>query len=161
MWTFSTRALAGALTKPLIDEGGKKWFFITVDYAFGHSLEAETSNLVKQYGGTVLGAVRHPLNTSDFSSMLLRAQSSGADVIALANAGADTANSIKQAHEFDIGTGKQRLATLNIHPDEVKALGQDSIKGLITGTAFEWNLDKDKEEWVAAAITSAWGRCPT
>ena len=147
MWTFTTRSLAGALTKPLIDEGGKKWYFITVDYAFGHSLESETAKLVKQYGGTVLGSVRHPLNTSDFSSMLLQAQSSGADVVALANTGADTLNAIKQAHEFNIGTGKQRLATLNIHPDEVKAIGQDSIQGLITGTAFEWNLDKDKEEW--------------
>jgi branched-chain amino acid transport system substrate-binding protein len=147
LWTFTTRSLAGALTKPLIDQGGKKWFFITVDYAFGHSLESETTKLVNQYGGTVVGSVRHPLNTSDFSSMLLQAQASGADIIALANTGADTANAIKQAHEYNIGTGKQRLATLNIHPDEVKALGQDSIAGLITGTAFEWSLDKDKEEW--------------
>jgi len=146
LWTFTTRSLAGALTKPLIDQGGKKWFFITVDYAFGHSLEDETAKLVRQYGGTVVGAVRHPLNTSDFSSMLLQAQASGADVIALANAGADTTNSIKQAHEFNIGE-KQRLAALNIHPDDVQALGQDTVKGLITGTAFEWNLDPDKEAW--------------
>jgi branched-chain amino acid transport system substrate-binding protein len=147
LWTFNTRALAGALTKPLIDEGAKQWFFVTVDYAFGHSLEEETSKLVKKLGGQVVGSVRHPLNTMDFSSALLQAQASGADVIALANTGADTANAIKQAAEFNIGTGKQRLATLNIHPDEIHGLGQDALKGLITGTAFEWNLNKETAEW--------------
>jgi branched-chain amino acid transport system substrate-binding protein len=148
LWTFDTRALAGALVKPLIDQGGKKWFFITVDYAFGHSLEQETSNLVKKLGGSVLGSIRHPLNNADFSSMLLQAQASGADIIALANTGADTANAIKQAHEFDIGTnGKQKLATLNIHPDDVHAVGQDTIKGLMEGTSFEWSLDQEKIDW--------------
>ena len=101
-WTYDTWALANGTGKAVVQTGGDSWFFITADYAFGHALEKDTSEVVKENGGTVVGAVRHPLNTADFSSFLLQAQSSGAKVIGLANAGGDTTNSIKQASEFGI-----------------------------------------------------------
>ncbi|WP_084217209.1 ABC transporter substrate-binding protein [Xenophilus azovorans] len=148
LWTFNTRAQAGALTKALVDQGAKKWFFITVDYAFGHALEADTTALVQKFGGQVMGRVRHPLNTTDFSALLLRAQASGADVIALANTGADTVNATKQAQEFGIGRqGKQRLATLILHSNEIHSLGQENVEGLLKGSAFEWSLGKERTDW--------------
>src|SRR5947209_13300371 len=112
-WTFDTYGLAAGTGRAVVKQGGKTWFFVTADYAFGHALERDTSKFVEEGGGKVLGAVRHPLNTQDFSSFLLQAQASGAQVVGLSNAGGDTINSVKQAAEFGIGRdGKQRLVGL-------------------------------------------------
>src|SRR5699024_6088196 len=107
---YDTHALPVGTATAIVKNGGKKWFFITADYAFGHALEANTSDVVEKLGGTVVGKVRAPLDTNDFSSYLLQAQNSGADVVALANAGRDTVNSVKQAHEFKIVDSGQQLA---------------------------------------------------
>src|SRR5207245_5045214 len=115
------------------------WFFLTADYAFGHALERDTGNVVTQTGGKVLGAVRHPLNTSDFSSFLLQAQSSKAKVIGLANAGGDTTNSIKQAAEFGIVQGGQKLAALLLFINDVHALGLKTAPGLTLTESFHWD----------------------
>jgi branched-chain amino acid transport system substrate-binding protein len=125
----------------MVAEGGDSWFFITADYAFGHSLEADTSRVVTENGGQVLGSVRHPLASSDFSSYLLQAQGSGAKVIGLANAGTDTTNAVKQAQEFGIVQGGQSLATLLMFISDVHALGLDVAQGLTLTTGFYWDMD--------------------
>ena len=140
-WTYDTWALAHGTGGALVKQGGKTWFFITADYAFGHALEADTSAVVKAAGGQVLGAVRVPLNTPDFSSFLLQAQASKAQVIGLANAGGDTINSIKQAAEFGIVKGGQRLAGLLVFITDVHSLGLDTAQGLTITEAFYWDLN--------------------
>ena len=122
-WAYDTHALAVGTGGALVENGGNKWFFLTADYAFGYSLEEQTSTFVKSKGGQVLGAVRHPLAATDYSSFLLQAQSSGANVIGMANAGLDTANAIKQAAEFGLTQGGTRLAALLFTLAEVKGLG--------------------------------------
>jgi branched-chain amino acid transport system substrate-binding protein len=140
-WAFDTRALAvgtgGALTKA----GGNTWFFLTADYAFGYQLEEDTTKLVQQEGGKVVGSVRHPLNNADFSSFLLQAQSSGAKVVGLANAGLDTTNSVKQAAEFGLTAGGQKLAGLLMTLAEVHGLGLKAAQGLVLTEGFYWDLD--------------------
>src|SRR6201992_4342200 len=135
-WAFDTHALAvgtgGALTKA----GGDSWFFLTADYAFGYALEKDTSDIVTANGGKVLGSVRIPLNSSDFSSFLLQAQSSKAKIVGLANAGLDTTNSIKQAAEFGIVKGGQKLAGLLMTISEVHGLGLDAAQGLVLPEGF-------------------------
>jgi branched-chain amino acid transport system substrate-binding protein len=140
-WTYDTWALANGTGKAIVQTGGDSWFFITADYAFGHALEKDTAAVVEANGGKVVGAVRHPLNTADFSSFLLQAQSSGAKVIGLANAGADTTNSIKQAAEFGIVAGGQSLAGLLIFLTDVHALGLETAQGLIFTESFYWDTN--------------------
>lgn len=138
-WAYDTHALAVGTGGQLVKEGGDTWFFVTADYAFGHSLEQQTGDFVKANGGQVLGAIRHPLGASDFSSFLLQAQSSGAKVVGLANAGQDTANAIKQASEFGIVEGGQRLAGLLVTLAEVHGLGLEATQGLVLTEGFYWN----------------------
>ena len=141
-WMFDTYSQAAGTAAALTKLGQKSWYFDTVDYAFGHSLEKDASDVVKRNGGTVLGAVRHPLNASDFSSFLVQAQGSKAQVIGLANGGADTVSAIKQAREFRIGSGKdQRLAALLVFLSDVHALGLDTAQGLVYADGFYWDYD--------------------
>ncbi len=140
-WVYDTYLLANGTGKALVKSGGDTWFFLTADYAFGHALERDTGDVVKANGGKVLGAVRHPLNTSDFSSFLLQAQSSKAKVIGLANAGGDTTNSIKQAAEFGIVSGGQKLAGLLMFITDVHALGLNVAQGLNFTETFYWDMN--------------------
>ena len=146
-FTYDTYMLANGTGKALTKAGGDTWFFLTADYAFGHALERDTGNVVTQTGGKVLGAVRHPLNTSDFSSFLLQAQSSKAKIIGLANAGGDTTNSIKQASEFGIVAGGQKLAALLLFINDVHALGLKTAQGLTFTESFYWDLNDNTREW--------------
>ena len=139
-WTYDTYALGTGLGKALTAAGGKSWFFITADYAFGKDLEANCSAAVEAAGGKVVGSVRHPINTADFSSFVLQAQNSGADVVALANAGGDLNNCVKQAHEFGLGA-KQRLAGLILNVTNIPALGLDTVAGALICTAFYWDAN--------------------
>ncbi|MBY0610901.1 MAG: ABC transporter substrate-binding protein [Beijerinckiaceae bacterium] len=138
-WTYDTWALANGTGTAMTKAGGKSWFFLAADYAFGAALERDTTAAVKKAGGTVLGTVKHPLNTSDFSSFLLQAQASKAKVIALANAGSDSTNAIKQASEFGITQGGQSLAGLLIFSSDVKSLGLKVAQGLVLTEAFYWD----------------------
>jgi branched-chain amino acid transport system substrate-binding protein len=142
-WTYDTWALANGTGKAVVQTGGDSWFFLTADYAFGHALERDTSAVVTANGGQVLGAVRHPLNTADFSSFLLQAQGSGAKVIGLANAGGDTINSIKQAAEFGITQAGQQLAALLLFLSDVHGLGLETAQGLVFTESFYWDLNDD------------------
>ena len=158
-WAYDNRALAVGTGGALVEQGGKNWFFITADYAFGHSLEAETSRYVSSKGGKVLGAVRHPLSAPDFSSFLLQAQGSKAQVIGLANAGLDTSNSIKQAAEFGIVQGGQRLAALLFTLAEVHGLGLKAAQGLVLTEGYYWDLD-DATRAFAKRFMEKTGRMP-
>ena len=140
-WTYDTWALANGTGQAIVKTGGDSWFFLTADYAFGHQLEADTEAVVKKLGGKVLGKVRHPLNTSDFSSFLLQAQASKAKIIGLANAGGDTTNSIKQASEFGIVKGGQNLAGLLVFLTDVHSLGLQTAQGLIFTESFYWDMN--------------------
>jgi branched-chain amino acid transport system substrate-binding protein len=142
-WTYDTVALANGTGSAVVKAGSDTWFFITADYAFGHALERDTATVVKENGGKVLGQVRAPLNTSDFSSYLLQAQASGAKVIGLANAGGDTINTIKQAAEFGIVRGGQKLAGLLIFLTDVHSLGLKAANGLQLTSAFYWDQDDE------------------
>jgi branched-chain amino acid transport system substrate-binding protein len=159
-WTYDTWALANGTGSAIVKRGGTSWFFITADYAFGAALERDTSNVVKANGGTVIGSVKHPLNTQDFSSFLLQAQSSGAKIIGLANAGGDTINSIKQAAEFGIVQGGQNLAGLLVFLTDVHSLGLKTAQGLIFTEAFYWDLNDQTRAW-SDRFLKAVGRRPT
>jgi branched-chain amino acid transport system substrate-binding protein len=141
-WTWDSYGNANALVKSVMHQGGKKWYFVTVDYAFGHSLEQNVTNFVKAAGGTVLGSVRHPLNTSDFSSYLLTAQSSGADVIVLASGGADLSNAIKQGREFGITSDKYKIVAPQFNLAVVHAAGLDATQGLLAAGSMNWTKDQ-------------------
>ena len=147
-YLMDTIALSKVVGKAIVKDGGDSWFFLTADYAFGHSLEKDTGDVVKQAGGTVKGAVRHPLGTNDFSSFLLQAQSSGAKVIGLANAGGDTVNSIKAAAEFGL-TRKQNLAALLMLLTDVHAVGLDVAQGLYLTEAWYWDLNNETRQWAS------------
>lgn len=140
-WTFDNWSLANGLVQAVIATGGDTWFFLTSDYAFGHDLERSASAAVAAYGGKVVGSVRHPLGASDFSSFVLQAQSSKAKVIALANAGGDTTNVVKQSAEFGVTQGGQRLAGLVFGLNNVHALGAKSAQGLVAVSPFYWNMN--------------------
>jgi branched-chain amino acid transport system substrate-binding protein len=146
-WAYDTHALAVGTGGALVEQGGDSWYFLTADYAFGYSLEENTGNFVKANGGEVVGAVRHPLASTDFSSFLLQAQASGAKVIGLANAGADTQNAIKQAAEFGIVQGGQRLAALLFTLAEVHGLGAEAAQGLTLTESFYWNRTDASREF--------------
>ena len=145
-WTYDTYALANGTAKAVTQAGGKKWFFLTADYAFGHALEKDAADVVKANGGEVMGAVRHPFPGNDFSSYLLKAQSSGAQVIGLANAGGDTINSIKQAAEFGI-TPKQSLAGLLVFITDVHSLGLKNTQNMYLTEGFYWDLNNETRAW--------------
>jgi branched-chain amino acid transport system substrate-binding protein len=160
-WTYDTWMLANGTGKALVKTGGDTWFFLTADYAFGHALEADTAAAVEANGGKVLGKVRHPLNTSDFSSFLLQAQSSKAKVIGLANAGGDTINSIKQAAEFGIVKGGQNLAGLLVFASDVNAMGLASAQGLVLTETWYWDANDANREWTKRWQQDRPGKFPT
>ena len=140
-WTYDTYTLANGTGKAVVKAGGDTWFFITADYAFGHALQRDTSAVVEANGGKILGSVNVPLNTPDFSSFVLQAQASGAKIIGLANAGGDTTNSIKQAHEYGIAGGGQKLAALLLFISDVNALGLVIAQGLQFTETFYWDMN--------------------
>ena len=146
-WAYDTHALAVGTGGSLVEQGGDTWYFLTADYAFGYSLEEQTSKFVESKGGKVLGSVRHPLSTTDYSSFLLQAQSSGAKVVGLANAGLDTSNAIKQAAEFGIVAGGQRLAALLFTLAVVHGLGLEAAQGLTLTEGFYWDRDDESREF--------------
>ncbi len=147
-YAYDTVALAKGTGSAVVDSGGKSWYFLTADYAFGHALEADTSTVVKAKGGSVVGAVRHPLNASDFSSFLLQAQNSKAQILGLANAGGDTINSIKAAKEFGIGK-TMKLAGLLIFISDVHSLGLRNTEGLQFTTSWYWDLNEETRKFSA------------
>jgi branched-chain amino acid transport system substrate-binding protein len=144
--TYDTYALANGTGKAVVKQGGDTWFFLTADYAFGHSLEKDTAEMVKASGGKVLGAVRHPLSAADFSSFLLQAQASRAKIIGLANAGGDTINSIKAANEFGL-TRNQSLAGLLVFISDIHSLGLGVTQGMYVTEAWYWDLNDETRKW--------------
>jgi branched-chain amino acid transport system substrate-binding protein len=142
-WTYDTYMLAHTTGQALVKAGGDTWFFLTADYAFGAALERDTTAVILANGGKVVGGVKHPLNTSDFSSFLLQAQSSKAKIIGLANAGGDTTNTIKQAAEFGIVKGGQKLAALLLFLTDVKAIGLETAQGLNFTETFYWDMNDE------------------
>ena len=145
-YVYDTYAMANGTGRAVVKQGGDSWFFLTADYAFGHSLENDTAAVVKASGGKVLGSVRHPFPGTDFSSFLLKAQSSGAKVIGLANAGTDTTNSIRQAAEFGI-TGKQSLAGLLMFLSDIHTLGLKTAQNMYLTEGFYWDLNAETRAW--------------
>ncbi len=146
-WTYDTYALAKGTGTAIVKNGGDSWYFLTADYAFGHSLEKNTADVVTGNKGKVVGQVRHPLNTPDFSSFLLQAQASKAKVVGLANAGGDTINSIKQASEFGLTKGGQQLAGLLVMITDVHSLGLNAAQGLMFTEAFYWDQNDETRAW--------------
>ncbi len=145
-YAYNTYSMAQGTGKAVVENGGKSWFFITADYVFGHTLEEDTARVVKAAGGEVKGNVLAPFPTTDFSSYLLQAQASGAQIIGLANAGADTVNAIKQAHEFGV-TPQQTLAGLLVFLSDIHSLGLNTAKGMYLTTAFYWDRDDAARKW--------------
>ncbi|MBS0519337.1 MAG: ABC transporter substrate-binding protein [Proteobacteria bacterium] len=160
-WTYDTAALANGTGSAIVKAGGKTWFFLTADYAFGYALERDVSDVVKKSGGTVLGSVRAPLNTSDFSSYLLQAQGSKAQIIGLANAGGDTINSIKQAAEFGIVKGGQKLAGLLVFISDIHSLGLERAHGLRLTSAYYWDLNDKTRTFAKRFAQKFKGKMPT
>ncbi len=160
-WTYDTWMLANGTGRAVVKTGGDSWFFLTADYAFGHALERDTSAVVEANGGKVLGKVRLPLNTHDFSSALLQAQSSKAKIIGLANAGGDTINAIKQAAEFGIVKGGQNLAGLLVFSTDVKALGLQVAQGLVLTETWYWDLNDASRAWTKRYQEAMPGKIPT
>ena len=146
-WTYDTWALANGTGSAIVKTGGDSWFFLTADYAFGHALERDTEAVVLKNGGKVVGRVRHPFPTSDFSSFLLQAQASKAKIIGLANAGTDTTNAIKQGAEFGIVKGGQQFAGLLVFLTDVHALGLEKAEGLLLTESFYWDLNEQTRAW--------------
>jgi branched-chain amino acid transport system substrate-binding protein len=146
-WAYDTYALANGTGKAIVKQGGDSWYFLTADYAFGHALQRDTSAVVEANGGKIVGSANIPVNTPDFSSFLLQAQSSKAKVVGLANAGGDTTNSIKQAHEFGIVEGGQRLAGLLVFISNINALGLDIAQGLTFTETFYWDMNDGTRAW--------------
>jgi len=160
-WTYDTWMLANGTGTAIVKTGGDSWFFLTSDYAFGHALERDTEAAVLKNGGKVLGKVRHPLNTQDFSSFLLQAQSSKAKVIGLANAGGDTINSVKQAAEFGIVKGGQSLAGMLVFLSDVHGLGLDKAQGLVFTETFYWDLNDQTRAFAKRFAAGNNGKYPT
>jgi len=160
-WTYDTYALANGTGGAMVKAGGDSWYFLTADYAFGHALERDTAAVVTKNGGKVLGAVRTPFPGTDFSSFLLQAQASKAKVIGLANAGGDTINSIKQAGEFGITQGGQKLAGLLVFVTDVHALGLQTAQGLVLTESFYWDRDEGTRAWSARFAKAHNGNMPS
>ena len=161
-WSFDTYGLAATIGQALVKQGGDSWFFVTADYAFGHALEKDTAAFVTSAGGKVAGAVRHPINTADFSSFLLQAQASKAKVVALANAGGDTINAVKQAGEFGLGRkGDQRVAALLLQFPDTHALGLEAAQGLTASETFFWDLNDATRAWTKRLAARNAGKPPS
>jgi branched-chain amino acid transport system substrate-binding protein len=160
-WTYDTYALAKGTGGAMVKQGGDSWFFITADYAFGYALEADTGNFVKNAGGKVLGAVRAPLSTQDFSSFLLQAQASKANVIGLANAGADFSNSLKQASEFGIVAAGQKLAALLVQITDINSLGLKTAQGVVFTDPFYWDRDEQSRAFGKRFMAKHGGKAPS
>ena len=160
-WTYDTWMLAHGTGSAVVKQGGDTWFFLTADYAFGHALEKDTSDVVKAAGGKVLGNVRVPLGTTDFSSFLLQAQSSKAKIVGLANAGNDTINSIKQAAEFGIVAGGQKMAGLLVFLSDIHGLGLKTAQGLQVTTTFYWDMNDSTRAWSKRFAALNNNRMPT
>lgn len=160
-WTYDTWALAHGTALALLRAKKDTWFFVTADYAFGHSLEADASDVIKAEGGKILGAVRHPTGTSDFSSFLLQAQASKAKIVALANAVGDTINSVKQANEFGIQAGGQELAALLMQVTDVNAIGLSVAKGLYLTEGFYWDMNDGTRAFADRFAAQMGGKRPT
>ena len=159
-WVYDTYGQSKTIASAIVKQGGDSWFFITVDYAFGIALEQNATDFVKAAGGRVLGSARHPLNTSDFSSFLLQAQASKAKVVVMANGGTDITNAIKQAKEFGLDRGGQRLAGLLIQYPEVHALGLPTAQGLLMAASFYWDMSPEARAFTDR-FTAAKGMPPT
>ncbi|MEP9354678.1 ABC transporter substrate-binding protein [Xanthobacter sp. KR7-65] len=160
-WTYDTYALATGAATAVVESGGKNWFTLTADYAFGHAMEQDVKNVVARTGGKVIGGVRAPLNTQDFSSFLLQAQASGAQVVGLINAGGDTINSIKQAVEFGIPASGQRLVATVLYITDVHSLGLKTAQGLQFTEAFYWDLNDGTRAWTKRFAPRNDGRYPS
>ncbi len=160
-WTYDTWMLANGTGKAIVKTGGDSWFFITADYAFGHALERDTEAVVLKNNGKVIGKVRAPINTQDFSSFLLQAQASKAKIVGLANAGGDTVNSIKQAAEFGIVKGGQNLAGLLVFLTDVHGLGLEKAQGLIFTETFYWDLNDQTRAFTKRFAAANGGKYPT
>jgi len=160
-WTYDTWMLAHGTGTALVKTGGDTWYFLTADYAFGHALERDTAAVVTAAGGKVLGGVKHPLNTQDFSSFLLQAQSSKAKVIGLANAGGDTINSIKQGAEFGITAGGQQFAGLLVFITDVNSLGLKSAQGLVLTETWYWDMNDANRAWTKRFQAERPGKFPS
>ena len=146
-WTWDTYAFAASSAKSIVQRGGDSWFFLTADFAFGHAMQRDATRFIEAAGGKVVGSVSHPLNNADFASFLLQAQSSRAKVVALANGGTDMTNSIKQAAEFGIPQGGQRLAALAAFITDVHAVGPAGAQGLLLTTSFYWDRTEESRQW--------------
>ena len=160
-WTYDTYALSSGTTRAVLAGGGKTWFTLTADYAFGHAMEAEVKNVVQKLGGTVVGGVRTPINSQDFSSFLLQAQASKSQVIALINAGGDTINSIKQSVEFGIPQGGQRVVATVLYLSDVHSLGLKAAQGLQFTELFYWDLNEGTRAFAKRFAPRNNGRYPT
>jgi len=159
-WTYDTYALAQATTKAISKLGGKSWYFISADYSLGAQLEADSRKFIEEQGGRIVGSARHPINSADFSSYLLQAQSSDADIIALANAGGDFINTVKQAGEFGITRTRQKLVGLLVFVADIHSLGLKSAQGLILSSAFYWDMNDETRNWSKRFIERT-GKVPT
>jgi len=160
-WTYDTWMLANGTGKALVKTGGDSWFFLTADYAFGHALERDTAAVVEKNGGKVLGKVRHPLNTNDFSSFLLQAQTSKAKIVGLANAGGDTINAIKAGAEFGIVKGGQKFAGLLVFASDVAAMGLPTAQGLTLTETWYWDMNDNNRAWTKRWQEERKGKFPT
>jgi len=160
-WTFDTWSIANATVKSVTERGGPSWFFLTADYAFGYALERDGTAAIAANGAKVVGSVRHPIGTSDFSSFLLQAQSSKAKVIGLANAGGDTSVAIKQASEFGIPQSGQTMAALLVFISDIHAIGLQTAQGLLFTEAFYWDLNDKTREWSNRFAARNNGKMPT
>lgn len=162
MWLYDTYSLAQGIAKSIVQQGGDSWYFITADYAFGNAMQAEVTKVVQAAGGKVLGSVKHPVGSMDFSSFILQAQASGAKVVALANASGDTVTNIKQANEFQIGKdGKQKLAVLIFYLTSVHSLGAEATQGVQYLTGYYWDYNDASREFGKRFAAKYNGREPT
>ncbi len=159
-WVYDTHAMSNGTARAIVEEGGKRWFILSADYAFGHSLEEEVSNVVTEMGGEVVGTVRHPLNNQDFSSFILQAQGSGAQIVGVANAGADTVNAISTAGQFGLVESGQTLAGLMVFLNDIHALGLETTQGMQLTTGWYWDMNDEAREW-AQRFYERMGRMPT
>lgn len=159
-WVYDTYPLANGTAKAVVEQGGDSWFLLTADYAFGHALEADVTSVVEANGGQIVGGVRHPFPTNDFSSYILQAQGSGAKIVGLANAGADTVNAITTASQFGLTQSGQQLAGLLIFLNDVHALGLEATQNLLLTTGWYWDMDDQAREWSERYFDEV-GRMPT
>lgn len=146
-WVYDTYPMANGTAKAIVDQGGDSWFLLTADYAFGHALEEDVTEVVEESGGTIVDSVRHPFPTNDFSSYILQAQGSGAKIVGLANAGADTVNAINTASQFGLVESGQQLAGLIVFLNDVYAMGLEATQGLLLTTGWYWNMDEESRAW--------------